>query len=138
MSGIAKRWGIFLVAIGLGAFIFVSGTSAQELLDEVRAGNKAALESIRTLSCRITVATPISPIGPTEPSTADYWQSGDSQRMRSSLVGHPSDWVRHEFVTKKVMSSGEKTIFVIERADPHESNSEFDAYKHGQIGRAHV
>ncbi|MGI8979358.1 MAG: LolA family protein [Pirellulaceae bacterium] len=133
MSAIFKRWRIFLAAMAQAAFIFVSGTIAQELLEEVRAGNKAALESIRTLSCRITVATPLSPIGPKEASTADYWQSADSLRVRCSVLGRPSDMVRHEFVTKKLMRSGTQTIFVIERADPDDSASHFDAYKHGLL-----
>ncbi|MGI8979755.1 MAG: hypothetical protein ACR2FY_11075 [Pirellulaceae bacterium] len=133
MSAIFERWCVFFVAIELAAFIFVPSTSAEELLEEVRAGNKSALESIRTLSCRITVATPISPIGPMETSTADYWQSADSMRVRSSLVGQPSDFVRHEFVTKKVLHNEGKTFFVIERADPDEPHSRFDAYRRGLL-----
>lgn len=132
MTGRFQRALILLAATAL-AHVFVSASSAEDLLEEVRAGNKSSLESIRTLSCRITVATPISPIGPTEASTADYWQSGDSWRVRCSVVGQPSDWVRHEFVTKKVMRSGEKTIFVIERADPDDPHSRFDVYGRGLL-----
>lgn len=135
MHSVIERKSVFFFAMISAAFTFVSGTSAGELLEEVRAGNKAAIESIRTLSCRITVANPITPIGPMEAATVDYWRSGDSWRVRCPLgaAGDTTDWVQHDFVSKNVMQSAGTTFFAITRADPDDSLLRFDPYANGLL-----
>ncbi|MBC7853064.1 MAG: hypothetical protein IAF94_06485 [Pirellulaceae bacterium] len=128
---------ILLAASVLGAQVFVSPTSAEDLLEEVRAGNKAAIESIRTLSCRMTVASPISKLGPVTPTTADYWSSMDSWRLRSpgGDAAYPAETVKHNFTIRTMYhrrSEASKVLY-IERATPDEMAHRFNVHGRGLL-----
>lgn len=128
----------FLIVVTLEAWLFVPHITAQELLEEVRAGNKAALESIRTLSCRITVTSSISTPSPIVESTADFWQSGDSWHVRLHRAGKVHDTVRHDFIRKSLSQasgtgSGEGTVFKIARAVADEPPGRIDPYGRGLL-----
>ncbi len=124
---------VFLVAVAFHAQVFAPAVSAQDILEEVRAGNKSALESIRTLSCRITLASPTSQRGPMAESTADYWQSGDSWRVHFQGAGQVHDSVGHDSIIRRLTRSEKRTRFVIKRAEPDEPPSRFDPYGRGLL-----
>lgn len=131
---------VVLAALALGVLVDVAGrASSPELLEEVSAGNKSALESIRTLSCRITVVSSTAERGPMASSTAEFWQSADSWRVHSPGSGQLIDMVKHDFTTrklyKKMVGPGneEKIVFAIARAHPDESHLQFDAFGRGLL-----
>lgn len=130
-----KRGLLVLTALALELFVDVaSRASPADLFEEVRAGNKSALESIRTLSCRITVVSAMAERASMAPSTAEFWRSADSWRVHSPGSGQLVDMVTHDFITRKLYKKAdgpankERIVFTIARANPHESHLQFDAF----------
>lgn len=121
------------VAVAVQAHVGVAAIRAQDLLAEVRAGNKAALDSIRTLFCRMTVETPVSPVSRSETSPVDYWQSGDSHRIRFSDAFQLTDAVRHNGVNRSSSLSQERNIFSIRPVQTDERTGRFDPYGSGLL-----
>ncbi len=124
---------LFLVALAIPAHLFVADIKAEDLLAEVRAGNKAALDSIRTLSCRMTVANPVSAIPQSQMSPVEYWQSGDSFRVRFADAFELTDAVRHNGVRRSSSVSQKRNIFSIRPVQPDERTGRFDPYASGLL-----
>lgn len=129
---------LFWVAVAVQAHVGVAAIRAQDLLADVRAGNKAALDSIRTLFCRMTVVTPVSPVSRSETSPVDYWQSGDSVRIRFDDAFQITDTVRHQdinrtsFITLRPASE-QRSVFSIRALTPEQSHGRFDPYGSGLL-----
>jgi hypothetical protein len=109
-----------------------------ELFMEVCAGNKSAIQSLDTIHCRITRASPVSVRGAIPPSTAEYWRGSDSYRVRYQDESGFSDCVRHDYVTRSLAKSRdpggrERVHYVIARADPGQPHGRFDAWSLGLL-----
>ena len=114
------------------------GVLGADDVDVVRAGNKSALESIRSFSCRVTLQSPVSQIPGAEMSTADYWQSGESWRIRSVAGSQIADSIRHDFMRKSLKTSAgrdgsKRTVFTIDRVDIERPSSRLDPTGHGLL-----
>jgi len=110
----------------------------QDLLDQVRSGNKSAIESIHSISCRVTKSTPIGLHGPLPPVAAEYWWSMGSSRVRSSIAGQFSDSVIHNDVGRSVAKSRlpngrENLHFYINRAARGEPHGPLDPWAVGLL-----
>lgn len=121
-----------LVATVVAVHLFLPGAIAEDLLQDVRAGNKSALESIRTLSCRMNVTTPVSANPRSDPSAVDCWQSGDSFRIRFADAFQTTDAVRHNGVNRSSSVSRESNIFSI-RPVQSEQTGRFNPYGSGLL-----
>ncbi len=129
---------LFWVAVAVQAHVWVADIRAQDLLAEVRAGNKSALDSIRTLFCRMTVETPVSPVNRSETSPVDYWQSGDSVRIRFEDAFQGTDTVRHNDISRTSFitlrpASEQRSVFSIRALQPEQSHGRFDPYGSGLL-----
>lgn len=109
------------------------------LLEEARAANQATLESIRTLACRITITSPVSPLGEAMPtSTADYWWSAGASRVEVRTGGHTDNSVLRDGTRRSLWrrrgSDGRETVqFSIRRTSPNEAHRPFDAWQLGML-----
>jgi hypothetical protein len=130
-----KRGFIHLIVITsvIGVRALIGNLNAQGLLEEVRTGNKAAIESIGIVSCRVSLASPVSQLGPKGATIADYWQSADSWRYRIEEGGNLTDSVRHDFAVRRLSRNDARTLFVIERANADESPGRCDPYGCGLL-----
>lgn len=105
--------------------------SGQDLLDLVRAGNRSAIQSIRTLSCKIAIVhTPNE--GRIYPE-ADYLRSSDAIRIRWQSGGEYLDSVRRDSKTQGVVKSrgkdGRETArYSTSRSSPGERFGDHDAW----------
>src|SRR5687768_3204684 len=87
---------VAFVLASLCAWSLVAPTdcaAADALLEELRVANKATLESIRTLYCRITKSSTGAPdIGiPASTGTVAYWWSEGASRTQAAGPGVPFD-----------------------------------------------
>jgi len=133
MSLSRQRVFLFWVALAIQSHLFVADIRAEDLLAEVRAGNKAALDSIHTLSCRMNVANPVSTIPQSQMSPVEYWQSGDSIRVRFADAFQLADSVRHNGVNRTSFVSQEKNVFSIRPVQSEQRMSRFDPYGSGLL-----
>jgi hypothetical protein len=109
-----------------------------DLLTEVRAGNQSALESIRTLSCRVALSSPASQHPIIAPITSDYWWSPGSSRLRSNVSGQLTESVVHDFIARSISRSRdpngrEHVRFSIVRAVPNSPDGRADPWGHGLL-----
>jgi hypothetical protein len=133
MSLSRQRVFLFLVALAIQSHLFVADISAEDLLAEVRAGNKAALDSIRTLSCRMTVANPVSVVPQSQMAPVEHWQSGDSIRVRFADAFQLTDAVRHHGVNRTSFVSQEGNVFSIRPVQSEQRMSRFDPHRSGLL-----
>lgn len=128
----ATVWAALLSA----AFVPARNLVGQELLDEVRAGNKAALESIRSFSCRVTMSSVVGSGGPASGSSAEYWWSNGASRVRSNENGQLRDSVARDF-TFHVLTKGrdvkgrQQTTFLTQPITGDEPHGPFDPWSLG-------
>jgi hypothetical protein len=127
------------ISVFFAILLVPAALSANEaLLDELRAGNHAALESIHTLYCRVHRSSPVSARGPIAESSGEFWWSGGSRRVRSTVNGQLSDSVVHDFTQRSLAKSsnrnGQEDIrFFIKRAVPDEPHAQFDPWGGGLL-----
>ena len=129
---------LFWVAVAVQAHVWVADIRAQDLLAEVRAGNKSALDSIRTLFCRMTVETPVSAVNRSGTSPVDYWQSGDSLRIRFEDAFQITDAVRLKEISRTSFitlrpASEQRSVFSIRALQPEQLHGRFDPYGSGLL-----
>jgi hypothetical protein len=106
---------------------------ADELLEEIRAANESAIQSMHTIACRVTTSSPTTPLGqPTPEATADYWWSAGSSRVREQGTGGTRESVFHDGI-RRMLSRGKATDgrevlqFSISRRVPDQPHRPFDA-----------
>ena len=131
---------VFVAAL---AAIFVRPThahGADELLEEVRAGNQAALDSIQTLYCRVTTSYPVTPMGRVIPEkTAEYWWTAGSFRLRTKMESGFTESVRLADGTGRALAKGrdqqgrEFVQFSMRRSDPDKRTNAFDPWSLGLL-----
>lgn len=89
-----------------------SAADERELLDLVRSGHQAAIQSIHTLSCRVSLTS--IPQGPSASPTGEYWRSSDSVRVRWHHGNESHDTVRDDFRIRSVTTTrtpgGHRTV----------------------------
>ncbi|MCI0457193.1 MAG: hypothetical protein L0Z62_09465 [Gemmataceae bacterium] len=78
-----------------------SARADQELLELVRAGHRAALQSIRTFACRVALTE--TPAGDFAPPSGEYLRSADTIRVRWRSYGILKDSLRQDFRIKTVV-----------------------------------
>lgn len=126
----------------LGVMTFTSMHSmpsrgADDLLEEVRAGNKSSLESIRTLFCRVTKSSPTA-MRVRLPTTVEYWWAAGSSRVVLPAGERFSESVIYDLTMKTLSrrptTSGQQQDHVlIVPVEPDQPNSEFDPWGCGLL-----
>jgi len=114
------------------------GQAQDRLLDEVRIGNRATVESIRTLHCQITRSTVRVDRSSHDSTSCEYWSSPAASRVRplhdvrfqDSVVRDSTATSLHEALDK----TGRKFIRAsIQKLAPHQPHSEFDPWGAGLL-----
>ncbi len=112
--------------------------AGMDLLDEVRAGNRSALDSIGTLHCIVAKSAPVTPQGPVPKAIAEYWSSGNLSRFRTLLDHGSCDSVVGDTDARSVMrirhASGKEDVqFTIGRMDPTAPHGPMDPWALGLL-----
>lgn len=99
-----------------------SEAHAEELLETIQVGNRAALQSIRTFSCQVLVSNiPADSVASGAPNSlrGNYRRSGDSVRIEWEQYGIFHDIVVKDFRFRTIVRGGGKTRAVIGRLSGH-------------------
>jgi hypothetical protein len=129
------------VAICLGLFLsWCEARGNEALLDEVLAGNRASLDTIRTLRCQITIAEPVMPEGvPARPArAAEYWWADNASRhetvtSEASFTSVLRDGVLETLSKLKPAPNLNPLQFKRRALAPHEPHRPYDAWELGML-----
>jgi hypothetical protein len=134
----SSRYIVVLFAMLTAASEASTCWGSEELLEQVRAGNQATLESIRTLYCRVTRSAPVTEWGAEPAATMEYWWSAGSVRLRSQLPGQLSDSVFHEQTARSLLKGRdpqgrERSHYGITRVEAGQTLGPSDPWRHGLL-----